>query len=72
MIACLEIMADIQADKSTYKIIVDGFAGVRLVVERYDDEFDSKPTAFQGVDLTPEECAVLGAHLTAMAGIKHG
>lgn len=72
MMARLEIQSENQVGESSYDIVVEQYSNppgwVRLVVSRYDGETD-EPSASQGIDLTPAECAVLGAHLTALAGI---
>ena len=69
----LEIFARIAHIGSTYKVVAEDVPGgcVRLVVERYDDNSDT-PAESQGVDLTADECAVLGEHLAALAGRRRG
>jgi hypothetical protein len=57
-----------------YNVVVEagfGECAARLSVELYEGESDT-PANFQGVELTADECRVLGAHLTAIAEARRG
>lgn len=67
-----KLLAETQNGEWSYSVSVEqAIQGlVRLVVSSAH-ESSNEPEAFQGVDLTAEECEALGKHLIAVAERLH-
>lgn len=75
MIICaLEIHAEVETPDWSYTVEVCALSTelVRLYIRRWSDITEELPDEQMTVDLTREECRVLGAHLLAIAGGSRG